>query len=223
MLNPAALQQATLRRHPYPWAVVSNLVSPAGWRELLQTFPSTHFCQVRRDSGSNKTYQMSKRPLVQIGNSSLPVDDLSPAWTQLMEDAKSSDYRQGLETLTGLRLDSDLLELTVNRYGSGGFVSPHVDHAQKALTQWLYFSEDWDRRWGGCLRVLSEQNADAVVEELPPSLGLCVVLPQSELGWHSVTAVDALAPRPRLTLEIEFWREPPLRRTAGLQVRKETA
>ena len=64
------------------------------------------------------------------------------------------------------------------------------------MVQMFYFNQEWDSNWGGCLRILKDDNADSVFQEIPPLLNTSVILVRSDNSWHTVTPVSPEAACP---------------------------
>ncbi|WP_437658917.1 2OG-Fe(II) oxygenase [Sorangium sp. So ce1182] len=219
MIDLRALRNARLESSPFSWCSIDGLMSSEALRDLSSTFPTSGFREMARDTGSNKTYRFAKRPLLPLGaDRPHGEEELSDAWRELIQELRSPEYRRAIEAVSGRRLDPALMEININRSGPGSFVSAHLDHPQKDVVHLLYFNEVWSPDWGGCLRILREANVDAVAAEIPPLLGRSVLMVRSDQAWHGVLPVTAAAPAPRLSLEVEFWREQPALFKPGLRV-----
>src|SRR5713101_4814773 len=197
VLDLDALAGAELQTEPYDWALVDPAFRPGAADALLETFPAGNYWIIDGNDGE-KQYTYAARPLVTLGAES-PVNapDLDPVWAGLAEDLVSVDYRQALGGLTGVSLVDALLEASIWRWDAGHQLGPHRDLPAKLVTQVFYFSESWDERWGGALRILNSQDSADIRTEIPPRNGTASVLVRSESSWHSVSEITELAPEPR--------------------------
>ena len=203
MLNLASLQRE-LSREPFDWVFVDALFAPSDAAALTDTYPRDHFKQVAGRS-SEKGYEYLSRSLVHMGADAVSYpDELSPAWRTLAEDLLSTSYRDALGNLLGQDLNSLVMEVNVIRYGPGAYLGPHLDLAQKVVTHVLYFNETWDRRDGGCLRVLRSKQEDDVHTEVLPLVGNSVALVRSDHSWHMVSRVAEGCSKSRLSVNVIF-------------------
>lgn len=199
-----------MRTQPFSWSAVPGFVLPIEARRLYETFPTEGFESVTPGIRSKKAYRMNKRRVLGLGEPP-KTSGLSGAWRELIHAVLDESYTEAVAAYCGLHLDASLMEITLNRHPAECFVSPHVDHEEKAVTQLIYFNETWDPSWGGCLRILREPSEGAVVEEIPPTLGVTAFIVRSSESWHAVTEISPRARYPRMSLEVEFWNR---RRTA---------
>ena len=205
------LERSRMQTTPFRWSLLDSLIPREPALVLSREFPSVGFHVSRREAGSNKTYTMKKRAvLAPVRGVEPDVSDLSPTWLELFDELRAPGYFGAIERLAGFAIDPGLMDITFTRHAGGCFVSPHVDHEEKAMTQLIYFNDEWNPSWGGCLRILTERRINACVAEIAPRLGTLALIVRSDHSWHAVTEVDAQVDRERCALEIGFWRERPL-------------
>ncbi|MGK5627815.1 2OG-Fe(II) oxygenase [Streptomyces sp. URMC 123] len=125
---------------------------------------------------------------------------LTPRWAALVDGLHSDAYRRSVSELTGVPLDGARFSLDLWEYRSGDWLAPHVDKADKLVTQIFYLSEGWREGDGGRLLILGSPDATDVARALPPVLGSSAVLVRSETSWHAVEPPAAhSAPRRSMT------------------------
>lgn len=200
ILDTGAIAAMKMAQTPYRWGALSRTFASADIAVSLQkTYPESGMTLV--ESGSDeKRYSLRGRCLTREGGNA----DLDALWRALVKELLSDDYREALEACSGLDLRALEVEVTAWRQTAGGFISPHTDKEGKTLTHLIYFSRpDWPAAWGGCLRILSDCDINAVVAELPPCLASSVVLVRDEKSWHGYTPVKPEAD-PRLALQVIF-------------------
>jgi hypothetical protein len=208
MIDYQALARTRLESEPFRWGVVTGLLDRDQHRRLAAEFPTVGFERMRRRSGSDKRYEAWFRA---VKNPTTPEDltGLGPTWLAFVAALSSADYRTSLGQCLGVALDDHLLEITLWRYGAAHFLGPHTDIASKRVAHLLYFNEEWDPAWGGCLRILGSRDIDDVVREIPPTFDDSVIIVRSDDSWHGVSEVTASAVAERKVLQVSFWREPP--------------
>jgi len=207
MLNVAAIRSASLRSDPFDWALVDRAIEPDDATRLLDAFPADDFWVIEDDDGE-KTYSYAARPLVTLGAASLaPLGELSPAWRELGSELLGREYREALSSLIGRSLEGTRMEASIWRWDAAAKLGPHLDMAEKIVTQVFYLSREWESAWGGCLRILRSQSEADVAAELPPANGTASVLVRSEHSWHSVSAVADAVREPRRSVIVTWFRD----------------
>ncbi|WP_334693063.1 2OG-Fe(II) oxygenase [Nostoc sp.] len=132
---------------------------------------------------------------------------LKPVWNNLIVELRSSTYRYALEELTKLNLENHFLQFNFSRYNSGQRGTIHTDPPFASLVQIFYFNEEWNRDWGGCLRILKDENPQSVFRDILPLLGSSIIILPSENSWHTVTPVIPEVNRTRLTFVLIFFQQ----------------
>jgi Rps23 Pro-64 3,4-dihydroxylase Tpa1-like proline 4-hydroxylase len=202
-----SIERQKLFRKPYSWALVDGLFSPQHAADLATTFPRDHF-KIVKGYDSEKDYAYHARALVGMGSKAIShVEQLSPAWRQLATDLLSNRYRAALSRLTGIDLSKLRMEANVFHYGSGAWLGPHVDLADKIATHVLYFNPSWDVANGGCLNVLRSSDMQDSACVIAPIVGSSAVLVRSDKSWHAVSRVDPSCVESRRSVTVTFYRD----------------
>lgn len=175
--------------HELPERIVMRL------REELSALPVRGIARY----GLDKAYRMRG---VNIDSLDLPQ---SPTWHYLAECARSPEYRERLEELTGVSLGAASVETTAWRQRSGCFLSGHTDKDDKIVTHVLFLAPPfWPSEWGGCLRVLRSCEVDDYAYEIPFRPGAGVILIRSDNSWHGYERIAAAATETRDSIQISF-------------------
>jgi hypothetical protein len=204
-VNAARLSPAEMRREPFEGACIDDFLHPAAARRLSAAWPTRGF---RFSSGMSggKTYQMYRRGLVERGQGPAEMDDLDPAWAELVDTLRSPAYRAAVERMTGRDLGGLEVEVVLWEYEPSCWLSPHTDKPEKVVTQVVYMNDAWEASWGGSFQVLTGESPDTVVEEVVPLLGRCAVIVRSDHSWHAVSPVRDGLNHARRSLQIVFWK-----------------
>jgi Rps23 Pro-64 3,4-dihydroxylase Tpa1-like proline 4-hydroxylase len=117
-----------------------------------------------------------------------------------------SDYRGRMAELTGMPLDDAAFTLDVWEYRTGDWRAPHVDKADKLVTQIFYFTGRWTDEDGGRLLILRTNDALEPVHALPPVLGSSAILLRFETSWHAVQEAPGAAGASG-SITATFWRD----------------
>ena len=196
----------TLQTHPYGWASIGDLFSPADAQALAAEFPRDHFKSVA-GYGGEKDYEYEARALIAMGAGTVSHPaELSEPWLALAHDLLSPAYRIALSLLTARDVTTAPMEVNVFHYGPGALLGPHPDLPDKLVTHVLYFNRSWDVRDGGCLTILRSADPSDVVAEIPPVVGNSAVLVRSENSWHAVPRVVSGCRESRRSLTATFYR-----------------
>lgn len=196
--------EVTIESRPFRWAKVQRFLSSDHARELRRSFP--HDLPVsRRQEGSDKTYVVASTKLRRAdGARQAP----SAIWNHLIDSACEQHYRNLLGAIADKDLSSSFVEIEINSYGAGGFMSAHTDRAPKVLTHIIYLNSVWPEHWGGELEILSSSDSRPF-QKVTPVWPNSVILLRSDESWHSVRSVSPQATDPRLTIQITFWADLP--------------
>ncbi|WP_052442484.1 2OG-Fe(II) oxygenase [Streptacidiphilus neutrinimicus] len=202
-----ALERCDVRRDPFDWALLRDCFGdPRTAAELAADFPATGYTLRTADAGTGgKGYSTHNLTLADRGVPGAAVGRLAPRWRDLVDTLLGDDYRARLGDVMDVDLDGCTAHLRAVRYAQQGWIDPHTDRADKAVTQIWYFNPHWRPEWAGALRVLRSPDPQDVAAEVGPTLGTSVLMRPSARSWHCVTPVAPGAPD-RLTLLLHFVR-----------------
>ncbi|WP_394426063.1 2OG-Fe(II) oxygenase [Streptomyces sp. SGAir0957] len=195
-----ALAGARLRTRPWSHAWLDQALAPRLAQELARSFDTLALAPCAQYEG-DKTYRMATRPLAVDDPDSWP----GGPWPELLSTLTSPAYRAQMARLTGIDLAGARLSVNLWEYAGGDWLSPHVDKAEKIVTQILYLSDGWTRADGGELLVLDGRDATRPTAAHPPLLGTSAVLVRSDASWHAVRSPAPTAP-PRRSVTVTFLR-----------------
>ena len=207
ILNLSALKQAALKTDPFAWAEISGLYSAQDAAELAATYPHDHFKTVT-GYGGEKNYDYEARALLPMGSTRIAFEaDLSDAWRRLARDLCSDAYREAISALSGQDLRDAPVEVNVFHYGPGANLGAHPDLPDKRVTHILYFNEQWDPAYGGCLNILRSNDPTAVSALVEPLIGNSALLVRSDNSWHAVSPVVPSQKISRRSMTVTFYRQ----------------
>lgn len=207
ILNLSALTQGTLNTEPYCWAQINSLYSAQDAAALAATYPHDHFKTVT-GYGGEKNYDYEARALLPMGSDVIAYEsDLSEVWRRLARDLCSDAYREALGALTGQDLRHAPMEVNIFHYGPGANLGPHPDLPDKRVTHILYFNEQWDPAYGGCLNILRSKDPTALAALVEPLVGNSAVLVRSDNSWHAVSPVVPSQSVSRRSMTITFYQQ----------------
>jgi SM-20-related protein len=194
-----ALGAARLAGSPWPHAYLEDTLPPAFAAALADTFDGFELERCVQTE-QEKTYRFGTSQLDAMAPDDLP----GTQWAQLVGLLGGQEYRDALSKLCGVPLDGAEFTLSVWEYRGGDWLAPHVDKADKLVTQIFYLTRDWQPGGGGRLLILDVQHGPEV-HAYPPHAGSSAVLVRSERSWH---AVERSAPTsgPRLSVTATYWR-----------------
>jgi hypothetical protein len=162
LLNLAEIQSATLKRDPYPYMVVEDVINADAIEAILGDFPAIDY------------------------PGSIPVSEVryGPAFQTLLDELNGPAFRDTIAARFGLDLANRPIMTTVRGVMRDKDGRIHTDSKTKVITVLLYFNQDW-RDSGGHLRILRNgTDLDDFVEEIPPKLGTMVVFQVTDNCWH---------------------------------------
>jgi Rps23 Pro-64 3,4-dihydroxylase Tpa1-like proline 4-hydroxylase len=182
---------------PYPWINPEGLLTPEGYRQLLDHMPGLdlfkqNFGKERRAGQMpHDRYSLEYEP-------GLPV----PApWQAFIAELRSDRYRQAMTRLLGGRR----IEFRFHWHytPSGCSVSPHTDSRRELGSHLFYFNDaaDWNPAWGGETLVLDDggrlhyDSAPALedfVAEIPVESmnNHSAILKRTDHAWHAVRTIN---------------------------------
>jgi len=206
MIDLDRISRSHLETEPYQWAAIDRIFSAGNASALARTFPEDHFKRLA-DYDGQKPFEYEVRCLIRLGETAASrANLLSPTWRALANDFLSPAYRAAMSSLTGLDLSTTPLEVNVFHYPPGGLHGAHPDHANKVVTQLMYFNETWNQEDGGCLTVLRSSSTDDVANTVSPLVGNSAVLVRSDNSWHAVSPVAKGCHISRRSLTATFYR-----------------
>ncbi|MFD0266187.1 2OG-Fe(II) oxygenase [Streptomyces sp. NPDC127106] len=208
VLDRDAIARTAMASDPFAWGLVADSVpGEPTRRRLAEEFPAEGFVLTERPGGTaaGKGYRTWNLPLVQ-GGVAVPegMRRLTPLWQGFVASLLDDGYRTAVAEATGRDLDGCALEVRAVRYGSGSWIDPHTDRADKIVTQTWYFNEGWRPEWSGALRILRSPAVDDVATEVMPGLTDSVLLVPSPDSWHTVMPVADSAEQDRRVLLVHF-------------------
>ncbi|HMW00002.1 MAG TPA: 2OG-Fe(II) oxygenase [Acidobacteriota bacterium] len=174
-LNSDRLQQihlTTMRgQQPCPWVLFHQLITPDGFEQLCQDFPSLDWFEKHQDQPrkSNQrphnryylAYQQSFFSYQKARTSAfIKHSQLALSWQTLIEELQQPQYLQFLTHFFGT--SAFQLQFSWHIGLTGSEVSPHCDWVGKLGTHLFYFntSQEWSESWGGELIFLSNKQTD---------------------------------------------------------------
>ncbi len=177
------LQNLELDPLPWPHAYLPSSFDEDFVAELVQDFPA-HLVGVRNiRQDTDKSYSLRQ------GRLDGDDDELASSWRALLQYLAEDDYRARMERLIGLSLEDATLELAVWEYAPEDFLGPHVDKADKLITQIFYVGSDWATPDGGRLLILEGPDDEAPARGLLPAPGASAIVRRTETSWHAVEPV----------------------------------
>ncbi|MFC7304489.1 2OG-Fe(II) oxygenase [Streptomyces monticola] len=197
------LANTRLRSAPWRYAWLDRAVAPAFAAGLAAAFPSDRLDRLDRSERrtGDKTYR--------LGTHGIDLGDRAQwpggPWPQLLATLACPAYTTAVARLTGVDLSGARLAVSLWEYGSGDWLAPHVDKADKLVTQILYLSAGWTEEHGGRLLVLDGPDTARTVAAHAPLPGSSAVLVRSRTSWHAVESPASAAP-PRRSLTATFLR-----------------
>ena len=147
--------QAYRNATPYPWTMINELLSAAGYRRLLATLPEVDLFASSFGKRRKNTQQAHDRFVLEYHDQLA----IAPEWHEFIAELGGARYKEHLCRLLGER--SIVLNFHWHYTPRGCSVSPHADSVRKAGSHIFYFNthDDWDPQWGGQTLVLDDGGA----------------------------------------------------------------
>ncbi|MGO9444446.1 MAG: 2OG-Fe(II) oxygenase [Thiobacillaceae bacterium] len=163
MLNEAAIKAAELRRDPYDFAFVEQVINPALKGEVLADAPT----------------------IPDRGSYALPNLRYGPKFEACMRDLLSVRFRHLVEQKFDIDLTNRppsivMMGNTTGHYNEG---YAHPDSKHKIITVLLGMSEEWPYERGR-LRVLRSNDRDDYAFEFAPEFGKMLMFRVCDHSWH---------------------------------------
>lgn len=137
---------------PYPWVNPAGLLTPEGYRSLLEHLPTQE--QFTPSFGKPRAHgQRSHDRFTLDYRDDLPVAE---KWKDFIAELRSPTYRNFLGRLLGTR--AFVLRFHWHYTPRGCSISPHCDAKDKLGSHIFYFNteQDWDPSWGGQTLLLDD-------------------------------------------------------------------
>jgi SM-20-related protein len=163
MLNLSKLDSAELKKEPYEYLLVDDLLIDSSKQPIVEDFPK----------------------IERIGSFPLTTLKYGPAFSQLIDELLGKEFENAVGRKFGLDLSQFPTMFTVRGQCSAtsdGHI--HTDSRDKIITVLLYLNPDWDPNAGGRLRVLGSKNLEDVAAEVPPTMGSLLIFKRSDCSWH---------------------------------------
>lgn len=202
MVNIHKLQQASLTKKPFRYAVIEGFLATEEVEQLIGHLPMHCNIRSKRARGSDKTYNVVNHVLLKLGATKNEDELLHPAWTRLLKEITSERYIHALSELLQENLHGCLQEITFKRYGFGDFISPHTDKADVQATHMLFLNTTWNANWGGQLHFLHDTKT--VFQQFLPTMHHSVAFVQAVNSWHAVEPIREPT-KSRLAIQVAFW------------------
>ncbi len=169
-LNMDALTNASLRRDPFEYTIVSEFLSPETVRTVISSYP-----------------EIAK-------GGSFPLDSLSlsPALEDLISALDGPEFENAVER----KFDVELADRP-KMYSLRGMCRAtdgkiHTDSKDKIITVLLYLNETWDSKDGRLRMLRGGGNLNDYAEEVPPENGTLLVFRRSDRSYHGHTSFDGV-------------------------------
>ena len=161
MINFEAIENTDVKTSPYPYFSLENAIKVNHKQELLSDFPEL------------------------LSGGSFPLDtlDIKGSLKSLVQDIKSSEFRQSLAKKFEVDLSDKPIVITARGYSRQRDGQNHTDSKTKLITVLLYFNEKWDEP-NGRLRILNSNDINDYQEELSSSFGQMIAFKVTENCWH---------------------------------------
>ena len=192
-------------QQPFPWYNFSTFLTPEGFKELYNSFPSLALFEqhqgmerVHGQRPHNRYYLAYERSLygTEQGPGLIEKEDLPVSWQHFITEIEAS-----AEYHTFIHRAFDVKDFRT-RYAwhvgvNGSEVSPHCDGDSKLGTHIFYFNtdQDWNEDWGGQTLVLEGKTVDSqnpdfsdFQNEISTRLNnnSSFLFKNTELAWHGV-------------------------------------
>lgn len=192
---------AALETNPWAHAYLPDAL-PAGFASALAdsfgAFGLTEFIEAERA----KSYRLRTTEVYGPTASGPPT---TCPLSALVDVVTSLSYRSSVSMLTGVDVGASPVTVDLWEYHDGDWLAPHVDKAEKVVTQIFYLTEGWAPDDGGRLLVLRSSSARDVHRALTPMMGSSAVLVRSAHSWHAVEQPGPGSPV-RRSVTVTLWR-----------------
>ena len=163
MFNEEAIRAAELRRDPYDYCYIENVVDEARKDEVLSGLPDIPY----------------------RGSYALPNLKYGPKFGDCMADLMSNRFRHLVEQKFDIDLSGKPPSIVMMGATSGAYNEgyAHPDSKHKIITVITGFSREWPYERGK-LRVLRSNDRDDYAFEFPPVYGHMLMFRVCDHSWH---------------------------------------
>ena len=177
-INIDAFRNTPLIEEPFPYLVLPNFIQHAELAALLNEYPEVP------------------------GTGSYPNDTLSisPTFQALIDDMKSSEFRQAVADKLSMDLSDKPTMMTIRGHCRATDGKIHHDSDSKLVTFLLYMNPTWEHE-GGQLRLLkNDHDLNAIIAEVPPLAGTLIMFKVTPNSWHGHTSYEG----PRRAIQMNY-------------------
>jgi hypothetical protein len=183
-------------RSPYPWANPENLLTPTGYRALLENMPDVSMFE--RKFGKERRADQTphdRYSLEYVEGMAVPQP-----WEDFIGELRGDRYRNAIAQLFDAR-DPEF-RFHWHYTPPGCSVSPHCDSQRELGSHIWYFNaeDEWDPSWGGDTLVLDDggrfkPDSAPAFEDFDRIIACrsegnrSAIIERSERGWHGVREV----------------------------------
>jgi Rps23 Pro-64 3,4-dihydroxylase Tpa1-like proline 4-hydroxylase len=197
----SSIHAASLELSPWRYAHLERAIPIDLAEDLISCFDRAPLspCEKVR---AGKSYRFSMATLT------LDAPIPGALWPQALATFDGRAYRDALGSLAGVGLRDAPVSFHLWEYAENDWLSPHLDKAEKLVTQVIYLTQGWREGAGGRLLILERDELTSAVRRIPPLLGSATVLVRSDSSWHAVEPVVPGSPR-RRSMTVTYWSNQP--------------
>lgn len=161
-INTNSLANTTIEQHPYPHAVIKNLIASDKLQAVCDAFPELSDGGVFNCNDTNT----------------------KDALAEFIRELHSDNMRDWLEQKFDVDLKGKPIMATLRGLSRAKDGRIHTDSKDKILTLLVYLNPDWNNKDGGNLRVLRSDNIEDYTDEVAPQAGTCLIFKVTDNCWH---------------------------------------
>jgi Rps23 Pro-64 3,4-dihydroxylase Tpa1-like proline 4-hydroxylase len=196
--------------NPWCWAMSDKLLTKEDAKTLSEEFPFEKYQLSERLSGSDKEYRSYQRVIYSECDRGRHLitdnNDFTPTYNELFKTLTSSEYRKYIERLFSTDLSENKLEIILNIYSSGCYITPHTDCFPKNITHLIYLNQGYSSSFGGGFNIMT--SPFDVYKTVEPVNGRSAFIKRSDISWHEVSQVNHKE-FVRKSIQIIFWENEP--------------
>lgn len=181
LLDYDKLRGVPLKREPYEYFVVPNLIRAEEFDNVIADFP----------------------PIASAGSippSALPIKG---HFKSLLEELEGPEFKKAIEEKFDIDLTGRPTMITVRGNCARNNGKIHTDTESKIITVLLYMNQEWDKD-GGRLRILrSPSDLNDAADEVSPNGGTMLVFKRSDKSWHGHEPFEG----PRRAIQLNWVRD----------------